>query len=145
MGSFKRFTKIDLNKDEVFDFLNKTYNGRYQIHNIQNTILQIAIDDIKVDFVKYNQNYVNTIKRSLVYFDDITSSNWSSVKLLKDELSAENINRNIDKKRFRGAGRHFPAFTNPEFFATIVDKDTPRREPVGAPRFIDRRPCLNLY
>jgi predicted nucleotidyltransferase component of viral defense system len=152
------FTRIDINKDEIFDFLNKNYAGRYQISNIQSIILQIVIDDIKVDFVKYdydlieevktgegikylgkkdisamklmavanrgdqakdfidifyllqeislnamfdyyrkkyNQNDINAIKRSLVYFDDVTDSNWASVKLLHDKLSKENIKRTI--------------------------------------------------
>jgi hypothetical protein len=152
------FTRTDINKDEIFDFLNKNYTGKYQINNIQNIILQIAIDDIKVDFVKYdynlieevkteegikylgkkdisamklmavanrgdqakdfidiyyllqelslnemfdyykkkyNQNDINSIKRSLVYFDDVTDSNWVSVKLLNDKLSVENIKLTI--------------------------------------------------
>jgi hypothetical protein len=41
------FTRANLNKDEIFDFLNGNYNGRYQINNIQNTILQVTINDIK--------------------------------------------------------------------------------------------------
>jgi hypothetical protein len=148
------FTGTDINKEEIFDFLNKKYTGKYQINNIQNTILQIAIDEIKVDFVKYdynlieevkieegikylgikdiaamklmavanrgeqakdfidiyyllkemslaemfgyykkkyNQNDINVVKRSLVYFDDVTDSNWASVKLLGEKLSVENI------------------------------------------------------
>jgi predicted nucleotidyltransferase component of viral defense system len=152
------FTRTDINKDEIFDFLNKNYTGKYQINNIQNIILQIAIDDIKVDFVKhnynlieeikieegikylgakdisamklmavanrgdqakdfidiyyllreislkemfdyykqkYNQNDINSIKRSLVYFDDVTDSNWSSVKLLTDKLSVATIKHTI--------------------------------------------------
>jgi hypothetical protein len=152
------FTRADINKDEIFDFLNQNYIGKYQINNMQNIILQIAIDDIKVDFVKYNynlieavkieegikylgkkdisamklmavanrgdqakdfidiyyllqeislndmfdyykekynQNDVSAIKRSLVYFDDVTDSNWASAKLLNDKLSVENIKLTI--------------------------------------------------
>jgi hypothetical protein len=148
------FTRTDINKEEIFDFLNKNYIGKYQINNMQNIILQISIDEIKVDFVKYNynlieevkieegvkylgkkdisamklmavanrgdqakdfidiyyllqeisleemfdyykqkfnQNDISLIKRSLVYFDDVTDSNWASVKLLNDKLSVENI------------------------------------------------------
>ena len=152
------FTRDDLNKDEILDFLNRNYGGVYQIHNIQNTILQISIYDVKVDFVrydydliedvkseegirylgkkdisamklmaisnrgdqakdfvdiyylleeikssdmfeyykrKYKQHDVNQVKRSLVYFDDVTESSWASVKLLKGTLSIEKIKRVI--------------------------------------------------
>jgi len=152
------FTRDDLNKDEILDFLNSDYNGIYQIHNIQNTILQISITSVKIDFVKYDydliedvnseegirylgkkdisamklmaianrgdqakdfidiyyllkeiklidmfeyyklkykQHDINQIKRSLVYFDDVTESNWASVMLLKDTLSTEEIKRVI--------------------------------------------------
>jgi hypothetical protein len=148
------FTRTDINKEEIFDFLNKNYLGKYQINNMQNIILQISIDEIKVDFVKYNynlieeikieegikylgekdisamklmavanrgdqakdfidiyyllqeisleemfdyykqkynQNDINSIKWSLVYFDDVTDSNWTSVKLLNDKLSVKDI------------------------------------------------------
>jgi len=152
------FTRNDINKDEIFDFLNRDYKGNYQIHNVQNIILQIIINGIKVDFVKYaydliedvksdegirylgkkdiaamklmavanrgdqakdfvdiyyllreinlfdmfeyykqkyNQNDISHIKRSLVYFDDVTDSNWASVKFLKDTLSKETIKQTI--------------------------------------------------
>jgi hypothetical protein len=152
------FTKDDLNKDEILDFLNRDYNGIYQIHNIQNTILQVSIDGVKVDFVKYDydliegvkseegirylgkkdisamkfmaianrgdqakdfvdiyyllkeialkdmfeyyklkykQHDVSQVKRSLVYFDDVSESNWASVKLLKDTLSTERIKQTL--------------------------------------------------
>jgi hypothetical protein len=152
------FTRSDINKDEIFDMLNRDYNGNYQIHNVQNTILQIIINDIKVDFVKYdytliedvksedgikylgikdisamklkaianrgdqakdffdiyyllseislsdmfeyykrkyNQKDVCVIKRSLVYFDDVTESNWASVRLLTGAVSAGEVKRRI--------------------------------------------------
>jgi predicted nucleic acid-binding protein len=152
------FTRGDINKDEIFNFLNKNYKGKYQITNIQNIILQIIINDIKVDFVKYdynlienikreegirylgkkdisamklmavanrgdqakdfvdiyyllkeitlndmfnyykqkyNQKDISVIKRSLIYFEDITKSNWTSVKLLKDELLVDKIKSTI--------------------------------------------------
>jgi hypothetical protein len=155
------FTRNDINKDEIFDFLNRDYKGNYQIHNVQNIILQISINGIKVDFVKYdynliediksdegikylgkkdisamklmaianrgdqakdfidiyylleeialkdmfeyykqkyNQNDISPIKRSLVYFDDVTDSNWASVRLLKDTLSKEKIKHTIIKE-----------------------------------------------
>ena len=41
------------------------------------------------------QNDISPIKRSLVYFDDITESNWLSVKLLHDDLSIESIKQHI--------------------------------------------------
>jgi hypothetical protein len=106
------FTRTDIDKDEIFYFLNRNYTGKYQINNIQNIILQISIDDIKVDIYyllqeislmemfdyykqKYNQNDIATIKRSLIYFDDVTDSNWSSVKLLTGKLSVEKIKHTI--------------------------------------------------
>ena len=152
------FTRHDIKKDEIFDFLNKNYNGKYQIINIQNIILQVMVNGIKVDMVKYNyeliedikteneikylgkkdiaamklmavanrgdqakdfidiyyllkeiplkdmfehykvkykQNDINPIKRSLVYFDDITESNWLSVRLLYDKLSVKKIKQKI--------------------------------------------------
>jgi hypothetical protein len=44
---------------------------------------------------KYNQNDISPIKRSLAYFDDVTASNWASVKLLKGALSKETIKQRI--------------------------------------------------
>ncbi|MCL2126763.1 MAG: nucleotidyl transferase AbiEii/AbiGii toxin family protein [Treponema sp.] len=155
------FTRKDINKEEIFNYLNINYYGKYQIHNIQNNILQISINNNKIDFVKhdydfieeiknengikylgkkdisamklmavanrgdqakdfidiyyllkkikledmfkyymvkYNQKDISAIKRSLVYFDDVTDSNWSAIKLLKDKLSAEKIKNTIIKK-----------------------------------------------
>jgi hypothetical protein len=152
------FTRQDINKDAIFDFLNKNYNGKYQIINIQNLILQVMVNEIKVDMVKYNyeliediqtdngikylgkkdiaamklmavsnrgdqakgfidiyyllkeitlndmfkyykakykQKDINSIKRSLVYFDDVTESNWLSVRLLYDKLSVKKIKQKI--------------------------------------------------
>lgn len=56
------FTKGDINKDEIRDFFNEEYRGRYLIVNTQNTILQISVDDIKVDFVKHNYDLIENIK-----------------------------------------------------------------------------------
>ena len=152
------FTRHDINKDEILDFLNKNYKGNYQIVNIQNIIMQILINEIKVDFVKYDydliedvkaekeikylgindiaamklmavanrgdqakdffdiyyllkeiplkdmfeyykikykQSDISPIKRSLVYFDDVTDSNWSAVKLLHDKLSVKEVKQKI--------------------------------------------------
>ena len=44
---------------------------------------------------KYNQNDVSVIKRSLVYFDDVTDNNWSAVKLLHDKLSINEIKQKL--------------------------------------------------
>ena len=44
---------------------------------------------------KYNQKEINSIKRSLVYFDDVTESNWKSVKLLGEKISAKDIKQKI--------------------------------------------------
>jgi len=155
------FTRDDINKDEILNFLNRDYNGKFQIHNIQKMTLQISISDIKIDFVKYdynliedikseegirflgikdisamklmaianrgdqakdfidiyyllkemelkdmfdhykqkfNQSDINPIKRSLVYFDDVTESNWLSVKMLKDELSVGKVKQTLIEK-----------------------------------------------
>jgi len=152
------FTRHDINKDEILDFLNYKYNGKYQIINIQNIILQVIINEIKVDLVKYDyeliedikiekgikylgkkdiaamklmavanrgdqakdfidiyylleeislmdmfecykrkykQNDISPIKRSLVYFDDVTENNWMAVKLLYDKLSANKIKQRL--------------------------------------------------
>ena len=56
------FTRKDINKDEIFDFLNKNYNGKYQITNIQNIILQIIVNEIKIDMVKYDYELIEDIK-----------------------------------------------------------------------------------
>jgi len=152
------FTRDDLNKEEILDLLNRDYNGKYQIHSIQKMILQISINDIKIDFVKYdynliedikseegisflgikdisamklmaianrgdqakdfidiyyllkemelkdmfeyyrqkfNQSDINPVKRSLVYFGDVTESNWLSVKMLKGELSLDKVKKTL--------------------------------------------------
>ena len=47
---------------------------------------------------KFSQSDINPIKRSLVYFDDVTTSNWLSVKLLKDELSKDNVKQTLIDK-----------------------------------------------
>jgi len=155
------FTRGDINKDEILSLLNSDYNGKYQIQNIQKMILQISINDIKIDFAKYdynliedikleegirylgikdisamklmaianrgdqakdyidiyfllkvmelkdmfeyykqkfNQSDINPIKRSLIYFDDVTESNWLSVKLLEDELSIDKVKQTLIDK-----------------------------------------------
>ena len=56
------FTQNDINKDEIFDFLNKNYNGKYQIISIQNIILQVMVNGIKVDMVKYNYELIEDIQ-----------------------------------------------------------------------------------
>jgi hypothetical protein len=152
------FTRDDINKDEILDFLNKEYNGKYQINNIQKIIFQLTINDIKVNLVKhdynliedvktdegikylvkkdiaamklmavanrgdqakdfidiyyllkemslndmfdyykqkYNQKDVSIIKRSLIYFDDITNNNWNAVKLLNDKLLIDSIKNTL--------------------------------------------------
>jgi predicted nucleotidyltransferase component of viral defense system len=152
------FTRHEINKDEILDFLNLNYNEKYQIIGIQNNILQVLINEIKVDFVKYNygfiediivedgikyigkkdiaamkfmaianrgdqakdfidiyyllneipltdmfdyykkkfrQNDISPIKRSLVYFDDVTDSNWLAVKLLREKISMDTIKQKI--------------------------------------------------
>ena len=152
------FTRQNINKDEILDFFNVNYNGKCQIINIQNNILQIIVNGIKIDMVKYDyeliedirtdsgirylgkkdiaamklmaianrgdqakdfidiyyllkeislkemfeyykQKYkqidISPIKKSIIYFDDITESNWLSVKLRQDKLSVKKIKQKI--------------------------------------------------
>jgi hypothetical protein len=56
------FTNNELNKDEIFNFLNKNYKGRYVLDNIQNSLLNTHIDNIKVDFVAIESNLIEEIK-----------------------------------------------------------------------------------
>jgi len=56
------FTREDINKDEIIDFLNTNYFGNYQIRNSQNIIFQVSVNDIKVDFVKHNYTLIEDIK-----------------------------------------------------------------------------------
>jgi len=44
---------------------------------------------------KYNQSDVCMIKRSLIYFDDVTASNWAMVRLLNETLSVDNVKHTI--------------------------------------------------
>ena len=39
------FTRQAINKEEIFDFLNKNYNGKYQLINVQNIFLQVLINE----------------------------------------------------------------------------------------------------
>ena len=48
-------------------------------------------DDIDL----FTRNDISPVKRSLVYFDDVTESNWSSVKLLKGTLPMEKVKQRI--------------------------------------------------
>ena len=152
------FTNKELNKDEIFNFLNKNYKGRYVLDNIQNSLLNTHIDNIKVDFVaieanlieeikkengiiylgkkdiaamklkacafrgneakdfvdvyyllkemsmkdmfdyykkKYDQSDITIIKKSLVFFDDVQDSSWSSIKMLSDTLSEKIIKQTL--------------------------------------------------
>jgi hypothetical protein len=46
--------------------------------------------------IKYNQEDVSVIKRSLVYFDDVTESNWAAVRFLKSsDLSPQKIKQTL--------------------------------------------------
>ena len=56
------FTRQDINKDEILNFLNQNYNGKYQIINIQNIILQFTINEVKVDLVKYDYELIEDVK-----------------------------------------------------------------------------------
>jgi len=56
------FTKQDINKDEILAFMNKKYAKKFQIINVQNSILQIMTNDIKIDFVKYDFPLIEDVK-----------------------------------------------------------------------------------
>ena len=56
------FTNGNFNKDEICDFLNKNYKGKYVIDNIQNSILNIHINNLKVDFVGIESNLIEDVK-----------------------------------------------------------------------------------
>lgn len=71
--------------DQAKDFIDLYYL-------LQEIKLKDMFDYFKI---KYNQNDISHIKRSLVYFDDVTKSNWASVKLLKETLPAEKVKRRI--------------------------------------------------
>ena len=51
--------------------------------------------ELKMMKKKYKQNDINLIKRSLVYFDDVTENNWLAEKLLHDELPIQKIKQQI--------------------------------------------------
>jgi len=152
------FTKKSLNKDDIFNYLNSNYKGKYVIDNVQNSILNTHINNLKVDFVcleanliedvkiedgikylgikdisamklkacafrgnqakdfidvyyllkqiclkdmfnyykkKYDQTDITIIKKSLIYFDDVTENNWKSLKLLYDKLSITEIKKTL--------------------------------------------------
>jgi len=83
------FTRNDLNKDEIFDLLNRDYGGNYQI------------DMFEYYRQKYRQDDINMVKRSLIYFDDVTESSWAAVKLLNGTLSADDVKRVITEEVIR--------------------------------------------
>ena len=56
------FTKQDIDKDEILAFMNKKYAKKFQIINVQNSILQIMANDIKIDFVKYDFPLIEDVK-----------------------------------------------------------------------------------
>ena len=61
-----------------------------------NILTEITLNDMFEYYkIKYKQNDINPIKRSLIYFDDITESNWFSVKLLNEEINIEKIKQKI--------------------------------------------------
>ena len=53
---------------------------------------------ISHDIDLFTRADINPIKRSLVYFDDVTESNWLSVKLLNDELSIDKVKQMLIEK-----------------------------------------------
>ena len=60
---------------------------------------EISLEDMFEYFkIKYNQNDISPIKRSLIYFDDITENNWLSVNLLHDKLSIKSIKKKITEE-----------------------------------------------
>ena len=61
-----------------------------------NILTEITLNDMFEYYkIKYKQNDINPVKRSLIYFDDITESNWLSVKLLNEEIDIKKIKQKI--------------------------------------------------
>jgi len=153
------FTRKNINKDEILDFFNQNYYGKYKIISSQNMVFQLVVNEIKVDFVKhdynliedvkqedgikhlgkkdisamklmavanrgdqakdfvdiyfllkeiplkdmfeyykskYNQEDISVIKRSLIYFDDVSQSNWAAVRFLKNSgISPKEIKQTL--------------------------------------------------
>jgi predicted nucleotidyltransferase component of viral defense system len=158
------FTRSAIDKEEILGFLNTEYGGDCQIHNMRDTVLQVNVSGINVDFLrhdyrlieeiksengirllgikdiaamklmaianrgdqakdfvdvfyllremslsdmfecykqKYSQSDISAIKRSLVYFDDVTESSWAAVKLSEGSLSADDVRRVIREEVLR--------------------------------------------
>lgn len=51
--------------------------------------------------LKYGQNDVSAVKRSIVYFDDVTESSWAAVKLSEGPLPADVVKRAITEEMVR--------------------------------------------
>jgi predicted nucleotidyltransferase component of viral defense system len=168
------FTRHEINKTEILDFLNRNYNEKYQIISIQNNILQVLINEIRVDFIKYDyeliediiiedgikyagkkdiaamklmaianrgdqakdfidiyylleeipltdmfdyykkkfrQNDISPIKRSLVYFDDVTEGNWLAVKFLREKISIDKVKQKIINEVTNYNGSRLPSMS----------------------------------
>ena len=69
-----------------------------QTKSVEKSLWNLLKDMFEYYRHKFNQRDINPIKRSLVYFDDVTESNWLSVKMLKDELSIDNVKQTLIDK-----------------------------------------------
>lgn len=56
------FTRENIDKEKIFDYFTQEYKDGFIKNNIQNTIVQVTVNDIKVDLVKYNYPFIEEIK-----------------------------------------------------------------------------------
>jgi hypothetical protein len=56
------FTQKDIDKEIIGAYLFSNFENKFLVINSQNTIYQVIIDDIKVDFVKHPYNLVEAVK-----------------------------------------------------------------------------------
>ncbi|GHV95645.1 hypothetical protein AGMMS50293_19650 [Spirochaetia bacterium] len=91
----KYLGKKDISAMKLMAIANRGDQAKYFV-DIFYLLKEIPLDDMFEYYKqKYNQNDVSVIKRSLVYFDDVTDNNWSSVRLLHDKLSINEIKQKL--------------------------------------------------
>jgi hypothetical protein len=51
--------------------------------------------------IKYNQNDISHVKRSVIYFEDVPENSWETVNLLQDTLSVEKVKETIISEMYK--------------------------------------------
>jgi hypothetical protein len=51
--------------------------------------------------IKYNQNDISHVKRSVIYFEDVPENSWETVNLLQDTLSVEKVKETIINEMYK--------------------------------------------